>query len=94
MQDSVVWDMNSLLQVVKMLPISVYDSVSTTDGEDLTSWNLEVARVILMKSPCPYPNLQSRGHVLRWVQHLYPMTEGQNQRSERSITNLPMRKVQ
>ncbi|MPC48418.1 hypothetical protein E2C01_042190 [Portunus trituberculatus] len=33
--------------------------------------------------------MQSSGHVLRWVQHLYSMTEGQNKRSERSTTNLP-----
>ncbi|MPC19331.1 CENPB DNA-binding domain-containing protein 1 [Portunus trituberculatus] len=45
-------------------------------------------------TPLYTENLQSRGHVLRWVQHLYPMTEGQNKRKERSITNLPTRKIQ
>ncbi|MPC50298.1 hypothetical protein E2C01_044122 [Portunus trituberculatus] len=39
-------------------------------------------------------NLQGRGHILQWVQHLYPMMEEQNQRSERSNKNLPMIKVQ
>ncbi|MPC37133.1 hypothetical protein E2C01_030607 [Portunus trituberculatus] len=45
-------------------------------------------------TPLQTQNLQGGSHILRWVQHFYPMTEGRNQRSERSITTLRTRKVQ
>ncbi|MPC47742.1 hypothetical protein E2C01_041498 [Portunus trituberculatus] len=44
--------------------------------------------------PCTTAAYLNIGHVLRWVQHLYPMTERQNKRSDRNTTNLPTRKVQ
>ncbi|MPC52663.1 hypothetical protein E2C01_046539 [Portunus trituberculatus] len=45
-------------------------------------------------TPLQTQNLKGKGHILRWMQHLYPMTEEQNQRSERSITTLAQRTVQ
>ncbi|MPC38688.1 hypothetical protein E2C01_032199 [Portunus trituberculatus] len=43
-------------------------------------------------TPLQTQTLQGGGHILMRLQHLYPKTEEQNQRSERSITNLPHEK--